>query len=84
MLIKHSLSIYILETCTTVSVSIQYVMEDLFNFICTELATVIILYIATKDKFEVLHLPDLTNNIQFPSLFCLFLHLELIGIKEIF
>ena len=36
-------------------------------FFCTELATVIF-FVATKDKFEVLHLPDLISGVQFISL----------------
>ena len=51
-------------------------MDDLFNFFCTELATDI-LFVATKDKFEVLHLSDLINGVQIPSLFCLSLQLDL-------
>ena len=42
------------------------------TFFCTELAkTVLLLFVATKDKFEFLHLPDLINDVQFPSLICL-------------
>ena len=52
----------------------QYVMDDLFNFFCTELATKN--SFATRDKFEVLHLPDVVNDVQFPSLFYFSLQLE--------
>ena len=52
------------------------VKHDLFNFFCSELATTVLLFVATKDKFEFLHLPDLINDVQFPSLICLSLQLE--------
>ena len=52
----------------------------MFIFFCTELANVIS-FVATKDKFETLHLPDLINDI--PHLFTVLL-ISLITIKEIF
>ena len=81
MLIKHSLFlilISVLETCTTVSKrshNLLWILNMIFQLFmhrtCHRNS-----FVATKDKFEVLHLPNLINDVQFPSLFCLSLQLE--------
>ena len=52
--------------------------HDLFNFFCTVLANV---FVATKDKFETLHLPDLINDV--PISFTVLL-ISLIRTKNIY
>ena len=37
--------------------------HDLFNYLCTEIANIYFFFVATKDKFEVPHLPDLINDV---------------------
>ena len=90
MLIKHSLElilINVLETYTTVSKRSHIIgpmlwilKHDLFNFFYIELAQHNS-FVATKNKFEVLHLPNLINDVPVSLTV---LHISSIGIKEIF
>ena len=80
MLIKHSLGlilINLLETCTSVSKR----SHNMLWMICSTFSTLNLppsLFCSNKNKFEVLHLFDLINDVQFPLLLCLSLQLELV------
>ena len=86
ILIMHSLSlilINVLETCTTVSKSshnLLWILNMIFQLFLHKTGYHNA-FVATKDKFKILHLPDIINDVQFPSLFCVIFS---IGIKETF
>ena len=63
--------INVLETCTTLSKRSHNIMLSMICSTCLHWTCHRNSFVATKNKFEVLHLPHLINDVQYHSLFCL-------------